>query len=105
MKDNSNAAVSEDDEVISVTLKKVLTTTAGEKITRLDFREPELGDAIDAEENGGGPNQQTAFVLSRMCGIQFNDFRRIKSADFNKILDKTVHWLGNGEEDGEISPS
>ncbi|MFN3250054.1 phage tail assembly protein [Roseibium album] len=84
-----------DGSVITITLKRPLTNQAGTVLTSLVFREPEVGDAIDAEEAGGGEAKKTALVLSAMCGLDYADFRRIAASDFNLILDATADWLGN----------
>ena len=105
------------EDTISVDLTKQLKLMSGDTTSKLVFREPELGDAIDAEESGGGPVLRMAFILARMCGVGIDDFRKIRPRDFNRIEQKTKHWLddeadgeevsalGNGEQDGEISPS
>ncbi|WP_420415134.1 phage tail assembly protein [Roseibium sp.] len=90
---------------ITHTLKKPIIGKDGRTHTVLTFRDPEMGDAIDAEEEVSGTVQETMFVLGRMCGLPFEDMRRMLPADFHAIVKKTDASMGNLEEDGENSPS
>lgn len=92
-------------ETVTVKLKRPLTTADGVTHETLSFREPEVADSIAVEEMDGGPNKRSAFALSRMCGIALSDFHKLTMADFNTILAKTEHLMGNADEDGETSPS
>lgn len=81
-------------EVVEVTIKKQIKID-GKPVSNLFFREPELGDLIDAEENCGGDLAQTSYTLARMCGAEYAEFRKIGGSDIKQIIEKCSDLLGN----------
>lgn len=104
-----------DAETIVVPLGRPITTLSGDHKAALEFREPELGDILEGEENAkGSETRMTAFILSRMCGLSLSDFSRVKARDLKVIMRETKPWLdalsddgeeGNGDQGGGNSPS
>lgn len=80
----------------------------GETFAELTFREPEVGDLIDAEDAGGGMQKMTFALLASCCGMPFDAFRKIKARDIARIMNATSGILKNvldSAEAGETSLS
>ena len=79
---------------------KLLTPIRGDgedaaEIAELTFHEPDLDDIIAAEEESTSETVRAAFLLSRMAGVPFAVFRRLKARDAKASLDLNEDWLGN----------
>lgn len=99
---------------VTYKLRTPITIDGGAHLHEVTLREPTVDDMIASEEDGAVSNAMAiALVLSRMCGLTLDQFRKVSSRDakaIKKLADTT--WgedaedsEGNGSADGATSPS
>ena len=79
----------------SVTVKLSAPVVDGENnITKLTFREPDIGDMLVSDKFKGDMEKMVA-VLASISDMKLAVFKKIKTRDMAKIMAATAELMGN----------
>jgi hypothetical protein len=93
-------------DTITYKLKSPIAVDGGAILEDVTLREPTVDDMIAVDEaEDRGDTMKLVNLLSRICGLSVDNFRKIASRDALAMKRQADAKWGNVEEDGETSPS
>ena len=84
-----------ENETVTLTLQRPITSDKGETIRELTFRPPTLGDFIGAEKLGDTEFQFSAALLAGMSGRTYAEMTKLDMRDATAAIEMTKAFIPN----------